>query len=94
MLDQLEPLDEAGIAQQLPVVSHLPSRVKPWEAQQYDVYCWARDSATDMQGFSRANFMSQPGGREIVEQSTAATICPSTCGARFVQACLCGDGCR
>ncbi|CAE7498925.1 unnamed protein product [Symbiodinium natans] len=28
------------------------------EAQQYDVYCWARDNAVDMQGFARPNFMT------------------------------------
>ena len=30
-----------------------------YEASQYDIYCWARDSAVDSHGFSRPNYMTQ-----------------------------------
>lgn len=30
-----------------------------YEASQYDIYCWAKDSAMDSHGFARPNYMSQ-----------------------------------
>ena len=31
------------------------------EASQYDVYCWAMDSAVNTQGLPRPNYMTQAG---------------------------------
>eukprot|EP00913_Durusdinium_trenchii_P027300 g25611.t1 len=60
-----------------------------YEASQYDIYCWAKDSAVDTHGFARPNYMSQ----SYVETPVGSVASPAggdgstigrECGRRLV----------
>jgi len=65
----LDPVNDVGTITITSLEARDPSSVL-YEASQYDVYCWAKDSAVDTHGFARPNYMSQ----STVETAVGADV--------------------
>ncbi|CAE6973255.1 PEPD [Symbiodinium sp. CCMP2592] len=64
-----DPVNDVGTITITSLEARDPSSVL-YEASQYDVYCWAKDSAVDTHGFARPNYMSQ----STVETAVGADV--------------------
>ncbi|CAJ1388166.1 unnamed protein product [Effrenium voratum] len=54
----IDPVTETGTITITSLERRDPTSII-YEASQYDIYCWAKDSAVDTHGFARPNYMSQ-----------------------------------